>query len=158
MIRKKMVITLIILAFALSITSGVNSAPTLVNNSPTNGASAIDFNPTLTAWVNSTNATIVYFLYNNSGSWSTIGSTSGVNFSNEKITQSTTWSEYSKSYTYTINISDENGSNWANSSAITFTLVTPTQRTPIVVYAVIPVVIMFLLLNVIIKFVGKIKL
>ena len=158
MVKKKLIVTLLIVAFTISIATSVNgSAPTIVSTSPTDGSTGVDTEPTLTAYVTSTNASVCYFMYNNSGTWSELGNTSGANWTNQKVTQSTTWDTYSKSYTYTVNVSSDNGGNWTNSSAVTFTLVTPTEHAPFIVYAILPTILAFAFINVVLQIMGKFK-
>lgn len=158
MLRKKYFIALLVMISLTFAISNVNATPVIVSTSPTNGATSVDLNPTLTAYVNSTNASTIYFMYNNSGTWTELYNTTGVNWSNQKITYTTNWDTYEKSYTYTINVSDVNNTQWTNSSAITFTLLSPTEHTPVIVYAILPTIFAFAFINLMLQIFGKFKI
>ena len=158
MLRKKYFITLLVMISLTFAISNVNATATIVSNSPADGATSVNINPRLTAYVNSTNASTIYFMYNDSGTWSELYNTTGVNWSNQKITYTTNWATYEKSYTYTVNVSDVNNTEWKNSSAITFTLLSPTEHTPVIVYAILPVVFAFAFINLMLNILGKFKI
>lgn len=137
----------------LLITSVVaTAAPTVYDRSPANGATDVSREPTLTAYVNSTNATTVYFMYNNSGTWSTLTTLSGTNFSAEKCSYTATeFDAYSTTYHWTVNVSDENGTAWTNSSQFSLKTVSPSGESADVFANIVPIMATFIFLMAAIK-------
>lgn len=134
----------------------VNAAPTVISGSriPADGATGVDIDPTLSVKINSTNATTVYFMWNNSGTWKQIDSYSGENLSETKVSVTADeFDSYRTSYTWTVNVSDATG--WTNSSQISFTTETPSEETADIMNALIPVMASLLFLSFLFASVAK---
>jgi hypothetical protein len=153
--KKKLIVLVLIATLSFALTA--NAAPTVYNRSPADGATDVSREPTLTAYVNSTNATSVYFMWNNSGTWVTLKTFTGANFSAEKCSfTATQFDDYTTTYHWTVNVSD--GSAWTNSTEISLKTVSPSGESADVFANIVPVMATFIFLMAALKAFSSIKL
>jgi len=155
--KKKLIVLVLIATLSFALTA--NAAPTVYDRSPSDGATDVSREPTLTAYVNSTNATSVYFMWNNSGTWVTLKTFTGTNFSAEKCSfTATQFDDYSTTYHWTVNVSEESGSAWTNSTEISLKTVSPSGESADVFANIVPVMATFIFLMAALRAFSWIKL
>jgi len=98
-----------------------NTAPTVSNPSPSDGATGLDLNPDLTFTVNDSDndSMDIYVRTNASGSWQTLAYNTGQPSGTYTVTNNTVFNSYNTKYWWSVNVTD--GTAWTN---VTYTFTT----------------------------------
>jgi len=156
--NRKLIVASITVAFLFMFVGSAIGAPALNSVTPADAAEGVERYPDLTANVNGTGSTTVYFMLNDGGTWSEIDSKTVTDPSETDVTTTdvTFADSYDTTYTWTVNISDDAG--WTNSSNYTFTTVTATGETINIFNAIVPIIFAMAFLSFLFGAIGKIKL
>ena len=116
-------------SYIYTVTRGGNTAPVISSPSPSNGATSVDFSPTLSASISDDDGNSMdwYIRSNDSGSWLTLASNMGVSDSTINTTTTGSFVNYSSLCYWSVNVTD--GVDWTNS---TFTFTTKSNTAPVI--------------------------